>query len=186
MLVDIFPLLAFGGAYYLYDFYVATAALIVTMTLLVGYRWLRRGQVENILWISYLLVLIFGSLTLALQDKTFLQWKPTIFAWLLAVALIGSQLFSKRSLLERAVVGFNPDFSLPPHVWQWLNLGWALGFLVKGSLNFYFAFYHSESTWVLFKLFGQFALTALYLILTFVYLRQYLVLPDTNQKHSGQ
>lgn len=174
LFADLFPLIAFGGAYYFYDIYAATAALMVAMTLLVGYRAIRHHKVDRILLISYLLILVFGGLTLALQDKIFLQLKPTIFTWLIAIVLVGGELLGKRNLLAYLATGANSKFQLPDQVWKRLSLGWAGGMFLKGALNLYFAFYQSEAVWVTFKIAGQFGISMLYIILTLIYLRSYL------------
>lgn len=171
MLLEFLPLAAFGGAYFWYDFYVATAALMVAMGAVLAVRVLFQGKHERLFFISCLLVWIFGSLTLVLHDKSFLQWKPTIFAWLIAIVMLGSEWIGKANLIERISSKTNSKFHLPKHVWRNINLGWALGFAIKGSLNLYFAFYHTESTWVTFKLFGQPVLTLLFIALTLYYLR---------------
>lgn len=174
LIADLLPLIAFGGAYYLYDFYVATAALMVTMVLAVAYRFLRYGRVEKTLQVGFLLVWLFGSLSIMLQESLFLQWKPTIFTWLIAALLFGSEWIGKRNIIAR-LAGAN--ISLPDTTWRRLNLGWSAGFFLKGTLNLYFALCHEESVWVAFKLFGQSAITVIYLIITVFFLRGYLFQP---------
>lgn len=176
------PLIAFGGAYYLYDIYAATIALILAMTALLAYKKLRDNSIHKLLWVSYFLVLVFGGLTLALQDKIFLQWKPTLFAWFIALVLVGGELFAKRSLLASMISGLDIDFHLPSSVWRRLSLGWAAGMLLKGGLNLYFAFYQSEAAWVTFKIAGQFVLTLVYIMLTLFYLRHYLPALKADQE----
>lgn len=171
MLLEFFPLAAFGVAYYFYDFYVATSALMVAMGMLLAVRVLLQNKRERLFFISCVLVWVFGSLTLLLQDKIFLQWSPTVFAWLIALVLLLSELISKANLIETITTKINPKFHLPKQAWRHVNLGWALGFAGKGGLNLYVALYHTESTWVTFKLLGQPALTILFLLLTLYYLR---------------
>ena len=180
-MTDFFPLLAFGGAYYFYDIYVATAALIATMSIAVIWQWLRHRKISRVLLVSYLMVLLFGGLTLILRDTTFLKIKPTIFSWALGLILIGGELIGKRNLLSSLVTSFNPAFQLPAVVWQRLSYGWAAGMFLKGGLNLYFAYSYSEATWVTFKLFGQFALSVLFIILTLFYIRDFLTTDADNK-----
>ena len=185
MLLEFLPLAAFGGAYYLYDFYVATAALMIAMGGVLAVRVLLLGKRDRFFFISCLMVWAFGSLTLVLQDKSFLQWKPTIFAWLIAISLLVSEWIGKTNLIEKISTKVNPNFHLPKKVWRGLNFGWSFGFALKGALNLYFAFYQEESVWVMFKIGGQTALSFVYLLLTLIYLRQYLSLGADNEGHSN-
>ena len=34
------------------------------------------------LWVSLVLVVVFGGLTLVFQDENFIKWKPTILYWI--------------------------------------------------------------------------------------------------------
>lgn len=185
LIADFLPLIAFGGAYYLYDFYVATAALMVSMLLVVIYKHLHYGHVEKIFQISCLLVWLFGSLTIMLQDNLFLQWKPTVISWLIASLLLGSEWVGERNLIARIAGSY---ITLPAQTWRKVNLGWSAGFFLKGALNLYFALYHEESIWVAFKLFGQFTLTVVYLAITFFFLRNYLfqAVSDPSQEAKSQ
>ena len=92
LLFDFLPLIAFFGAYMVYDLYVATAAIIVVMAGQIAYQWLRHRKVNKMLLISGALVAVFGGITLALRNPLFIQWKVTVVNWLFAAAFLGSQL----------------------------------------------------------------------------------------------
>lgn len=177
-MVDFVPLLLFGGAYYFYDIYIATATLLVAMTAVIALHLMLKKEIHRMLWVSYFLVLIFGGATLVLQDIIFLQWKPTILTWSIGLILVGGELIAKRSLLASLFSGF--DFHLPNEVWRRLSLGWALGMFLKGGLNLYFALWHSEAVWVSFKIFGQLGLSLLYTVITLVYLRKFLITQEAD------
>jgi intracellular septation protein len=182
-LLEFFPILVFVVAYYLADIYVATAVLIAAVGVQVGVTVIRRRPVSKQLQITFWLTLGFGALTLALHDKTFIQWKPTIVNWLLASALLGSQYLVGGNLLERML---GKQLTLPSAVWRRLNVGWALGFFIAGGLNLFVAYSFSEAFWVNYKLIGGFALTLLYIALTIAYLswnghlREEAVKPDAG------
>src|SRR5580692_3399853 len=84
------PVAVFGVAYYTHGIYVATAALMVSMLvlLLVDLAWLKR--IPTMHGLSALLVFMFGTATLVLHNQRFIQWKPTVLFWLISVALLGS------------------------------------------------------------------------------------------------
>ncbi len=46
---------------------------------------------------STALVVAFGTLTLVLHDARFIQWKPTIFLWALALAFLVSAFIGQQA-----------------------------------------------------------------------------------------
>jgi len=156
--------LALAGYSYTFDgIFSATAVLIVATALqvivarvLAGY-WDKRS-----LW-TFVAVALFGGATLLLRDQTFIQWKPTIFNWGLALVFIGFQIFSKRSLLERAL---GAQLELPRAVWTRLNLLWIANFVLVGALNLVVAYRFSEATWVSYKLYSAIGFTLVLTVLT--------------------
>ena len=73
----------------------ATAtAIFATMTQIIWVKW-RHGKVDTMLWVSFVIILVFGGATLLLHDETFIKTKPTALYWLFALAL----LFSKQTVI---------------------------------------------------------------------------------------
>lgn len=135
---------------------IATALQVVISRMASGY-WDKRG-----LW-TFLAVGIFGGATLILRDQTFIQWKPTIFNWALAIAFGLFHFIGERNLLERTL---GAQLELPKAVWARLNLLWISNFLIVGALNLYVAYSYSESTWVSYKLYSAIGFTLLLTVLT--------------------
>ncbi len=134
----------------------ATALQVLIARLMSGY-WEKRS-----LW-TLVAVAVFGGATLILRDETFIQWKPTIFNWALALIFIGFQLFSERNLLERTL---GMQLAMPATVWRRLNLLWVSNFVIVGALNLYVAYGYSEATWVSYKLYSAIGFTLLLTLLT--------------------
>src|SRR5262245_42153970 len=86
----------FGGG-----LYPATAALMVSMGLLLAYDWLRERKIPQMHWVLAGLVWVFGTATLVLHDVRFLQWKASVFYWVLGIAFVVTVFVGKQSLLER-------------------------------------------------------------------------------------
>ena len=158
LLFDFLPLIVFFVAYRLYDLYVATAAIMVAMALQLAYQWLRHRKVNKMLFVSALLVAVFGGITLAVRNPVFIQWKVTVVNWLFAVAFLGSQMFGNRTLTER-VMGH--AIELEPSLWRQLNTIWVANFAVLGALNLFVMYNYSEATWVTFKSWGMIGLSLL-------------------------
>jgi intracellular septation protein len=159
LLIDLLPVIAFFVAYKLADIYVATGVLIVGVLAQTAVTWIRHRKVSPMLLTSAVLVLVFGGLTLAIHDATFIKWKPTIVNWLFAAAFLGSQFVSDRTIVQR-MMGENVTLDAPD--WRRLNLMWVAFFIVAGALNIYVAYRYDEATWVNFKLFGLMGLTLVF------------------------
>lgn len=174
MLADLFPVLLFFIAYQLFDIYVATQVAIAAAIVQVVYNKLRHGKVENMHWVTLGLLIIFGGLTLALRDPTFIKWKPTVVNWLFGAAFLFSQLFMKRSLLQRMM---DHAVTLPEPAWVRLNIAWVAFFFAMGVLNLYVAYNFPEQVWVNFKLFGFLGLTLLFMLAQGFYLARFMEPP---------
>ena len=153
---DFLPVVAFFVAYKLANIYVATATLIAAVAVQAAVQWFKHRKLSPMMLTSAVLVLVFGTITLVVHDKTFIQWKPTVLYALLAVAFLTSQFLGEAPLIER-VMGAN--MTLDRHVWRKLNLIWVAFFLVLAALNLYVVYSYDEATWVNFKLFGLLGIT---------------------------
>jgi intracellular septation protein len=161
-------------AYYLGGLYVATGVLMGAMLLLLAADWLRARSIPPMHALSSVLVLIFGGATLALHDRVFIQWKPTVFFWLLSLAFIGSFWIGERTLTERLLggplaEGFGERLRVSPALWRRLNLLWAVFYALLGALNIVVLRYLSERAWVALKL-VDFVLMLLFLLVQVLWL----------------
>lgn len=173
-LTEFAPLVAFVAAYYLGGLYAATAVLMVAMLLLVAVDWLRLGRIPPMHALSTVLVLIFGGATLALHDRMFIQWKPTVFFWLVSLAFIGSFWIGARTLAERLLgatlaEAFGERLRVSALLWRRLNLLWAVFYALLGALNIVVLRYFSERAWVALKL-VDFVLMLLFLLVQVLWL----------------
>jgi intracellular septation protein len=116
------------------------------------------------------LIVAMGGLTLALQDKRFIMWKPTLLYWLFAVVLALAPLVNGTNLI-RTILG--KELSAPDHVWSKLNLSWVGFFLAMGVLNLYVAYTFSERFWVQFKLWGGLGLMLAFVVAQALVLSRY-------------
>jgi intracellular septation protein len=109
-------------------------------------------------FVSGIVVMVFGSLSIWLQDDTFIKLKPTIVNTLFGVVLLGGLFFGK-SLLGYV---FNAAFQLDAEGWRKLTLRWGIFFLVLAVLNEIVWRNFDTDTWVSFKVFGIMPLTILF------------------------
>jgi intracellular septation protein len=122
------------------------------------------------MWMA-LVVIIFGAATLILRDQRFIQWKPTVFNWVLAVVFLGSQFIGERNLLERLL---GSQLSLTRRVWTHLNGLWISNFVVVGTLNLYVAYQYEEAFWVSYKLYSSIGFTVAVMVLTILIVAPHL------------
>ncbi len=170
LLFDLFPVVLFFIAYKVADIYVATAVAIVASIGQIGWLLLRGRRVEGMQWTSLAIIVVFGGMTLLLQDETFIKWKPTVLYGLFALVLVGAQLFGRnliRSLMSQQI-------ALPDPVWGRLNVLWVGFFVVMAALNLFVAYRFSTDIWVDFKLFGTTGLTLAFVLVQALYVGRHV------------
>lgn len=169
-LFDLFPIILFFIAFKMADIYVATAVAIAATFVQVGWLKLRGKRVEPMLWASLAIIAVFGGATLALQDETFIKWKPTVLYWLFGAVLAGA-LVLRRNLIR---VMLSEQVQLPDPVWSRLNWSWIGFFVFMGAINLYVAYNFSTDHWVNFKLFGGMGLMLLFVLAQAMVLSRYV------------
>lgn len=165
LLLELLPLAAFMVAYkYFGGIYVATATLMVGMVLSLGVLWLRAKKLPAMLAASTALLLLFGTATLLLRNARFIQWKPSIYLWLLALAFLVSAFVGQQPLAQRMLQPALGETTLPRR--DWLNLNWAwVGFgLIAGAANLALAYHLTEAQWVKAKVYGLSAAMFVFII----------------------
>ncbi len=175
-LLDFLPLIIFFTVYKFFDIYVASGALIAATSVQLIVTYLLYKKIEKMLLVTFVMVTVFGTLTLVLHDDNFIKWKVTFIYILFAGILGASQLMNKsviKSMLGREIQA--PDF-----VWKKLTWYWAVFFVVCAMLNVYIAFNMSLDAWVNFKVFGLSALSIVNIIGTVAYLYRYF--PEEEKK----
>ena len=149
--------------YHFDGIYSATAVLMAATVLQVLLTFaLTRKFEKRLMWLASA-VLVFGGATLFFHNQMFIQWKPTIFNWALALAFGASQFIGDRNLMQRTL---GSQLHLPKTVWTRLNLLWTTNFFIVGGLNLYVAYGFSEATWVSYKLYSAIGFTVVLTILT--------------------
>ncbi len=134
LLRDLLPVLIFFAVYQFAGLYWATAAAIGATAAQVVWFWLRERHLETLPLVTLGILLIFGGLTIALQDPIFVMWKPTLVNWLLAATFISSHWIGDRPLAERLM---GQAVELPQGTWRWLNALWGAFFTALGLANLF-------------------------------------------------
>lgn len=175
-LLDFLPLVVFFVFYKLYDIFVASGALIVATALALVASWLLYRKLEKMTIVTFVLVAVFGTLTLVFHNDEFIKWKVTVIYTLFAAALLYSQFWMKQTLIQSML---GKELTLPQAAWRRLNVAWAIFFFACGLANIYVAFWLPQDFWVNFKVFGLTGLTLLFTLLSGVYI--YRLMPQEEK-----
>lgn len=176
-LIDFIPLIIFFILFKTSGIFIATGALIAVTAVQVALTWFIYKKVEKMQLVTFVLVTVFGGLTIFLHDENFIKWKVTIIYAIFALALLISQFMGKpliKSMLGKEII-------LPESIWLRINLAWSVFFVVCAIVNIYIAFNFPLDIWVDFKVFGLLALTLLFTFLTGGYIYRHLPKSDNNQ-----
>ena len=139
----------------------------VLVALVVSYALIRRLPAMAV--VSAIIVVVFGGLTIALENETFIKLKPTIIYLLFAGLLFGG-LILKKPLLE---IVFDQMFHLTDEGWRKLTVRWAVFFVFLAVLNEIVWRNFSTDFWVSFKVFGALPLTFIFAMLQVPLLNKY-------------
>jgi intracellular septation protein len=166
-LFDLFPIILFFIAFKIYDIFIATAVAIIATLLQIIYVYLKDKKVEKVLLFNGVMITFLGGLTILLQDKMFIMWKPSVLYWCFALILLFSNLFLKKNLVQMAL---GKQVELKKKFWNVINWYTSIFFVLLGFINLYVAYNFSEDAWVNFKLFGITGLLFIYMIFLGLYI----------------
>ncbi|ADJ25112.1 intracellular septation protein A [Hyphomicrobium denitrificans ATCC 51888] len=169
LVVEFGPLLVFFVGNSRYGIYTGTGAFMVaTVISLIASRTLL-GRIAVMPLITSVFVLVFGGLTLWLQDDHFIKIKPTmvngLFAAILFVGLATGRLFLK--------IVFGEVMRLTDQGWRILTFRWAFFFVFLAGLNEVMWRFFSTDTWVAFKVFGIMPITFIFALCQIGILKKY-------------
>jgi intracellular septation protein len=156
--IELGPLLVFFAGNAIAGIYAGTAAFMVATVISLAVARLRYHKVPVMPLVSGAIVLVFGGLTLYLQDETFIKLKPTIVYSMFAVLLLAGFL-CRKPVLELL---FGPVFTLTEEGWRKLTLRWTAFFFAMALVNELVWRNFSTDAWVSFKAFGFLPLTFLF------------------------
>ena len=139
----------------------ATLVAIVSTFVQIAIVFVRGKKPEPMLWISLAVIVVFGSLTIWLQNEMFIKWKPSILYWIFGGILLFAQCTGRnyiRKLLS------NAEIKMPDTAWNTLQKAWIAFFATVGVISLVVAYTCATDTWVNFKLFGLMGLTLIFTI----------------------
>ncbi len=170
-LAEWFPLLGNIGG----PIFIATAAFMVAITISLVVSLIVNRRLPVMPLVTGIFVLVFGALTLWLNNDLFIKMKPTIVNVLFGSILLGGLVFGK-SLLSYL---FQSAFELDDAGWYKLTMRWGLFFYFLAVLNELMWRNFSTDAWVNFKVFGIMPLTIAFMLFQIPLLRRHgMKLPE--------
>jgi intracellular septation protein len=167
--LELGPLIVFFIVNARLDIFAATAWFMGAMVVSLVLSWLILRKIAVMPLVTGVVVLIFGGLTLWLQDDTFIKMKPTIVNSLFAIVLLGGLVFGQ-SLLRYV---FGDVYKLQPKGWSVLTWRWGLFFIFLAVANEVVWRLFDTDTWVAFKVWGIMPITVVFSMMQLPVLTKY-------------
>ncbi|MEQ8651217.1 MAG: septation protein A [Kiloniellales bacterium] len=160
------------------DIFTATAAFMVAVIVALAVNYTLERRVPIMPLVSGFFVLVFGALTLALNDELFIKLKPTIVNTLFGVILFGGLAFGKPLLAPL----LGSMLKLTDKGWWRLTLLWAGFFFVLAVINEIIWRNFSTDFWAGFKLFGIMPITLVFSGLAIFLVRKEMIHDDDKKQ----
>jgi intracellular septation protein len=167
--LELGPLVLFFAANARWGIFTGTGVFMAAVLVALAVSYALTRHLPIMAMVSAVVVMVFGGMTIALQDETFIKIKPTIIYVLFAVVLLGGLALRKPLLL----LLFDQVFNLTEEGWRKLTLRWALLFLVQAVLNEIVWRTQTTEFWLGYKAFGAIPLTVAFALLQYPLLMKY-------------
>ena len=160
--IEMGPLILFFLANAKFGIFAATGVFMVAILIAVAVSWHLTRHVPTMMWVTAIIVMFFGGLTIYLNDERFIKVKPTLINGLFG-GMLAFGLVTGRSYLKVVL-----EASFPPMTelgWRLLSRNWMLFFFTMALVNEFVWRNFSTDFWVGFKAFGFLPLTFLFVLL---------------------
>jgi intracellular septation protein len=152
---------------------VLLGTVVVIVATIAQFIWMhvQRRKIGLMFWISFIMIVVLGGLTVWYHNDTFIKWKPSVAFWLMGLVFWGSQTFFHRNLLREELGG---ELEMADKVWQRLNFAWVAYFGLMGLVNLWVVYSFSTDAWANFHTFGTTALSIVFIVGQGIYLSRHL------------
>jgi intracellular septation protein len=134
--------------------FTATVVLMAAVAVALAVSFFLTRRLPAVPLMTAVLVIVFGGLTLYLQDATFIKMKPTVLYAAFGAALIGGLAINRLVL----PIVFDQAMALTERGWRILTWRWGSFFLALAFLNEIVWRTQTNDVWVAFKFPGIFIL----------------------------
>lgn len=158
--VEYGPLAVFVAVYFAQGLMPATVALMIATVIGLALSWAMERKLPLMPMVTAAIVVVFGGLTLWLNDEAFIKMKPTIIYALFALLILGGMALGK-SVLKK-VLGH--AVSMDEAGWRTLSLRVGLFFIAMAAANEVVRHVLSTDHWVLWKMPGSLIITLAFML----------------------
>lgn len=158
----------------------ATGVFMAGVIAAIGWTLMKGRKLPPMLVITGVVVVVFGTLTIWLQDKRFAFYKPTIINTLFAVTILGS-LAIGRNIWKTA---FEHAFNMADRAWRIFALRWAGFYVVLAVLNEVIWRNFPEDFWANSKIFLSIPLAIGFMALNLPFLMKHNIEPPEEKPAS--
>lgn len=170
-LLNFIPLVFFFVFLICYDIFAGVKALMITATIALIITLIIYKKIEKIELFSFLMIIIFGGLSIYLDDKDIFKWKVTLINFSFASALLISQFIFKKNLIQTLMA---KELKLDIAVWNKLNIMWSCFFIICGLASLYVTYNMSDDFFGIFKAFILPGASLLITLISGIYIYKYL------------
>ena len=180
-LLEFLPLVAFFAAYKFKGLIWATGVLVVASLIAIAVQYAVTRKISKMQIVTTGMIVVFGGLTLYLQDPFYLKIKISIINGLLGLALAVGLFMNK--LFLRDMLG--TSIQMPDAAWRNLSWRWVLFFFALAILNIVIWQNFSENVWVNFKFYGMTGLTLLFAVANAPFMAKHMPREPQNPSADG-
>lgn len=163
--------ITFGGQEY-GAIVIATAVFTPVMLMALGINWALTRSLPRMAVFTALIVVVFGGLTVWLNDDTFTKMRPTVVYSLFGIVLGVGLWLQGRSYLKYLI---GPVMPLDDEGWMIFTRNWVFFFVFMAIFNEFVWRVLGEEAWVWLDTVGQMLLTAAFLATQWRLIRKHMV-----------
>jgi intracellular septation protein len=178
--LELGPLIVFFVVNSKFGIFYATGVLMAGVLLTLAVSWAITKHLPAMPVVTAILVLVFGGLTVFLQNEDFIKLKVTILYSMFGGALIGALYFNKLLL----PIVFDMAIHIDDAGWRKLTWRWGLFFFFLAGLNEVVRHMVSTDSWVNFKVFGILPLTILFAVAQAPLIMRHEIAPEEEDTES--
>lgn len=134
LLLDFFPIVIFFIVYKTYGLNLAIIAMTLATVVQILYTRWQSGKFEKMQVITLGLLILFGGLTIYINNPAFIMWKVSIF-YIVFGAIILATLFTKQTIIQKLM---GKNITAPTQIWRKVSWLWGIAFMGIAAINAYF------------------------------------------------
>lgn len=150
--LEFVPIIVFFSLYKLYNIFVATVGIGIASVVTAAVEYLKNKKISRWSLINLLTLLLMGSMTILLEDVSFIKMKPTIIYSGIAIFLIIDLMILKKFFVQKLYASL-VDKELTDATWKRFSIHWVILLISIAIANEVIWRQFSEDYWVNFKVF---------------------------------